>query len=157
MAIDKLNASDSGRRGTPVPGKEPLLQSAGVRRKLKTIVPPEPYAGDLPDQSLEMKQAVADFRENEGSPSNHEDDISVISTSSAGSYGAKSVLSGGGRSVLSGGGGTARKKREEESVYIYATFPETLNEKLYGTQFPCISLFLGFFSFYGSLTCCFLL
>eukprot|EP00590_Aulacoseira_subarctica_P012049 CAMPEP_0172437008 /NCGR_PEP_ID=MMETSP1064-20121228/72025_1 /TAXON_ID=202472 /ORGANISM="Aulacoseira subarctica , Strain CCAP 1002/5" /LENGTH=1483 /DNA_ID=CAMNT_0013185441 /DNA_START=124 /DNA_END=4576 /DNA_ORIENTATION=- len=141
MAIDKLNAGDSGRRGTPLPGKEPLLQSAGVRRKLKTIVPPEPYAGDLPDQSLEMKQAVADFRENEGSPSNHEDDISVISTSSAGSYGARSVLSGGGRSVLSGGG-TARKKREEESVYIYATFPETLNEKLYASPRPLPSAVL---------------
>jgi|GWRWMinimDraft_5_1066013.scaffolds.fasta_scaffold37090_1 hypothetical protein len=108
---------------------KPLLQSAGVWRKLKTIVPLVPNAGSLLDQSLEIKQAVEDFRENAGSPSNHEDDISVISTSSAESYGARSVLSGGGLSVLNGGG-RARKKQEEKSLYIYATFLETLNKKL---------------------------
>jgi hypothetical protein len=39
------------------------------------------------------------------------------------------VLSGGGLSVLNGGG-RARKKQEEKSLYLYATFLETLNKKL---------------------------
>ncbi len=144
MAIDKLNSSDAVRRGSLKGNEEQLLQSAGVRRKLKTVVPPEPYAGDLPEQSAEMKQAVAYFKATEASPHQHveDDDISVISTSSAGSYSGRSVLSGGSRSVLSGGATTSRKNKEENPIYIYTKFPETLDKNLYGKfsrTFECLA------------------
>jgi hypothetical protein len=135
MAIDKLNSNDINTRRGPLKGNdEPLLQSAGVRRKLKTIVPPEPFAGDLPEQTNEMRQAVAYFTATETMPHQHmeDDDISVISTSSAGSYSGRSVLSGGSRSVLSCGAHVTRKNKEESPRYVYPTFPETLDQNLYG-------------------------
>jgi pentatricopeptide repeat protein len=118
------------------PNAEPLLQSARVHRKLKTIVPPEPSVEGLPPIPLQ--------KENEGvgslvltkvtSTEEFPDDASVESASTQGTHSTR-------------GTNKARKKKSlqdqaaeilEKSKYryTYPTFPSEFNTELFGEPRP---------------------
>ena len=151
QALRQRSHKRNGSAGSDSSTEQPLLQSAGVRRLLKTVVPPEPSALDLPKgPSPEMVEAVAKFRETEeGSSHTHhrhqvsDDDISVISTSSAGSYSIRSGRSG----AKSADGTKSRKQlaKEAQHVYYYPAFPSELDPELFGSPRPLSSAVLAEF------------
>eukprot|EP00586_Coscinodiscus_wailesii_P017301 CAMPEP_0172491030 /NCGR_PEP_ID=MMETSP1066-20121228/21689_1 /TAXON_ID=671091 /ORGANISM="Coscinodiscus wailesii, Strain CCMP2513" /LENGTH=1419 /DNA_ID=CAMNT_0013259831 /DNA_START=315 /DNA_END=4573 /DNA_ORIENTATION=- len=127
--------------------KSPLLQSARVHRKLKTIVPPEPSCADLPLPGVE-----------EGGTTKLGDAfVSVVhveldDTASVGSH------STGGGSRYSYGSAPQRQKKppvvetnEElehgtsKYKYKYTVFPEQLDPKMFGTPRPLPSAVLAEF------------
>jgi pentatricopeptide repeat protein len=157
-ASQKSSGSSGGNNNTnnDHPTAEPLLQSAGVRRLLKTVVPPEPSGADLPQASpsMEMQQEVLEFlKKEEGNAHQHsrhdyhDDDISVISTSSAGSYSLKSAKSG----ARSTGESKGRKRHSNKkadissSTYYYPLFPSELDTQLLGDPRPLSSAVLAEF------------
>jgi len=116
--------SDDGEDGTP------LLQSARVKRELKTIVPPEPSQADLPtEEGVENAVVVhvtAKGREETTTTSAtttpvhaNDDDDTVTSMTSAGT--------------------TASKLEGGRVYYHYPTFPERLDPQLFGTPRPMSS------------------
>ena len=142
------NASASMRSLTDKPNG-PLLQSARVHQSLKTIVPPEPSGVDLPSaDTIEelMKDAVISTVD--------DDDISVGSTSTAGTHstkGTRTSTRSGVSSITGGGGGSAappkspsalrrRQDRvnptEKQLCYTYPAFPSELNADLFGEPRP---------------------
>ncbi|KAL3923848.1 MAG: hypothetical protein SGILL_001407, partial [Bacillariaceae sp.] len=110
---------------------EPLLQSARVHRKLKTIVPPEPCQEDLPPVS--QVETVASVTETT-TTTNASDDASVGSASTSSRTSAS----------------TSRKSEVYKSVqdkaaeilgknkhrYTYDTFPKEFREDFFSTPRP---------------------
>ena len=104
----------------------PMLQSARVKRELKTIVPPEPCGVDLPESVADTLQnavvvhvttkrdAIEEVLE-EGGDNN--DDVSITSASTAAS----------------------NAKQTGQVYYHYPTFPEKLDPSLFGTPRPMSS------------------
>ncbi|KAL9179233.1 hypothetical protein ACHAXT_008523 [Thalassiosira profunda] len=106
----------------------PLLQSARVKRDLKTIVPPEPCGVDLPEgivdnammvravtkrEEASVVDATSGEAEGEGG-----DDATVTSTTSA---------------------STTASKQQGRVYYHYPTFPDRLEPSLFGTPRPMSS------------------
>lgn len=94
----------------------PLLQSARVKRELKTIVPPEPGGLDLPDGIAEGKGVsngvvVLVVAKKEDADDTDNDDASVASASTAASA----------------------AKHTGRVYYHYPTFPAKLDSELFGT------------------------
>lgn len=135
-----------GNDGTNVVEKleGPLLQSARVRRKLKTIVPPEPSGIDLisPDG---VKGLVGGAIISE----QQDDEMSVGSTSTGGTRSTKGTAGSSNITTSpktpSGPSGTAYQRHrerlaEEDSekryCYSYPTFPSELIPELFGTPRP---------------------
>jgi len=92
----------------------PLLQSARVKRELKTIVPPEPGGLDLPDAIVEggVKNGVVVLvvTKREDVDDDDNDDASVASASTAASA----------------------AKQTGRVYYHYPTFPDRLDPDLFG-------------------------
>jgi hypothetical protein len=103
---------------------EPLLQSARVHRKLKTIVPPEPSMEDLPVDV----ESVTTIQEKEivGSAS---DDVSLGSASTSSRGQANDAY----KSVQDKAAEILGKKKLR---YIYENFPSEFSEEMFGTPRP---------------------
>eukprot|EP00592_Proboscia_alata_P008052 CAMPEP_0194357832 /NCGR_PEP_ID=MMETSP0174-20130528/5259_1 /TAXON_ID=216777 /ORGANISM="Proboscia alata, Strain PI-D3" /LENGTH=1345 /DNA_ID=CAMNT_0039128017 /DNA_START=35 /DNA_END=4069 /DNA_ORIENTATION=+ len=140
---------NAGSKNTINENKKPLLQSAVFRRKLKTIVPPEPSLSDLPKrptQSVIDNMLAFELENSEREAMSSQDDISVSSRgSNHSSYSGVSAISGltsrtGGSKDSKGKPGRekkSKKHRHKESVrYVYPTFPEKLDSFLFGTPRP---------------------
>lgn len=151
----------------------PLLQSARIHRKLKTIVPPEPSCENLPNAP---NSAFATLNGGGGTGTfAGDDDASVNSGSTSGTHSTKSTTRtsrsagtgtsqtmGTGRSAISSPGSkvsrsshsymSARQDRLAEMVdkekkycYVYPTFPSELDPELFGTPRPMPSAVLAEF------------
>jgi pentatricopeptide repeat protein len=110
-------------RPTSSKNEEPLLQSARIHRKLKTIVPPEPTGEGLPPSppSLDGMMDNPILQEDEES--------STYSTSSRGTL--RQTAGSSGESRL-----TPRKAEKAPFKHVYATFPAEFNSELFGTPRP---------------------
>ena len=122
--------AQGGRRGSaasPASAKEPpLIQSARVKRELKTIVPPEPCGADLPEREDGIENAVVvrvtTKREDSVlAPETELDDDATVSSIASAST-AASKLEGG-----------------AHVYYHYPTFPEHFDSYLFGTPRPMSS------------------
>jgi len=114
----------------------PLLQSASVKRKLKTIVPPEPCAEDLPDEPVSNAVVVR------VTASAKRDDAPVAAADeeypAAAAAGDANEDGSVAPSVASAS--TAASKSADGRVYYhYPTFPETLDPGLFGRPRPMSS------------------
>ena len=101
---------------------EPLLQSARVHRKLKTIVPPEPSAEDLPP--ITNIEGVMTVQEKE-----IPDDISIGSAST-------SSRSQGVDAYKSVQDKAAEILGKQKIRYVYETFPSEFRDDLFGIPRP---------------------
>ena len=103
----------------------PMLQSARVKRELKTIVPPEPCGVDLPDAILESGVENA----------------TVVHVTTAREEAQVAVVVDDDDSVsVASNSTTASAVRQTGHVYYhYPTFPEHLNPDLFGTPRPMSS------------------
>ena len=105
---------------------EPLLQSARIHRKLKTIVPPEPTGEGLPDHPglVENDQVAED------------DDNSVNSSSTSGSR--RLNTPGSPRTAIRRMKDKAAviAERKKRSAYTYDKFPSELKPELFGDPRP---------------------
>jgi pentatricopeptide repeat protein len=122
------------------PGEGPLLQSARVHRKLKTIVPPEPSAEGLPPHPLAEQN-----QQHDGGPvitktaledaSEMTDDMSVNSLSS---YGTQSTSRSNRTSPKKSIQDKAAEILDKHSKYryTYETFPSEFNSELFGEPRP---------------------
>ena len=119
--VPKRKGSNS--RGLLKRGDDPLLQSARVHRKLKTIVPPEPTGEGLPDDIVSLlPESQAEV--NIAGPANGgdtDDDVSVQSGRSNPS------LSATAEAIIN---------RKKGKTYKYTVFPSKLNSKLFGEPRP---------------------
>ena len=97
----------------------PMLQSARVKRELKTIVPPEPCGVDLPEGEVEnaMIVHVTTKRSEEVQVNVDDDDVSIASASTAAS----------------------NAKQTGRVYYHYPTFPNKLDPNLFGAPRPMSS------------------
>jgi hypothetical protein len=123
----------------PATGEGPLLQSARVHRKLKTIVPPEPSAEGLPPHPL------AEQNQHGGGPlvtkmsmedaSEMTDDMSVNSMSS---YGTQSTSRSNRTSPKKSIQDKAAEILDKHSKYryTYELFPSEFNGELFGEPRP---------------------
>jgi pentatricopeptide repeat protein len=102
---------------------DPLLQSARVHRKLKTIVPPEPTGEGLPPVPVLIE--TSDYVK---LVSIQDDD--EVSRGSAGSYSKTSNGSAASRK------GIKMNENHGEPRFFYDTFPSKLNKKFFGTPRP---------------------
>ena len=108
---------------------EPLLQSARVHQKLKTIVPPEPSTEDLPSPDSTIVEGLTITT---AAPDLASDDISLgsASTSSRGQPpGAIDTY----RSVQDKAAEILGKNKIR---YVYDTFPSEFRDELFGTPRP---------------------
>ena len=116
---------------------EPLLQSARVHRKLKTIVPPEPTADGLPENLEEILADVTEITTVGSTLVDADDDISVLSNRSGSTAGSSLRSQTPIRSRK-----TAQEKADElmnkkkVTRYTYPLFPPELNGDLFGTPRP---------------------
>jgi hypothetical protein len=101
---------------------EPLLQSARVHRKLKTIVPPEPCMEDLPP--IAQVEGIVTISEPVAS-----DDISLGSASTS----SRSQVSDAYKSVQDK---AAEILGKQKLRYTYDTFPSELQDDLFATPRP---------------------
>lgn len=131
----------------------PLLQSARVHRKLKTIVPPEPSSNDLPPPPTEGGESggalvppLTDENLTNG------DDQSVGSASSQGTHSTRASrstsrsLAADSLSTMSGMKNKTYRSVQEKAEaildkhrghkYTYPTFPSEFNSDLFGTPRP---------------------
>jgi len=132
----------------PAPGEGPLLQSARVHRKLKTIVPPEPSAEGLPPHPL------AEQTHQEGGPvvtkmaledaSEMTDDMSVNSLSS---YGTQSTSRSNRTSPKKSIQDKAAEILDKHSKYryTYENFPSEFDSDLFGEPRPLSSAVIAEF------------
>mmetsp|Transcript_3117 Transcript_3117/g.7082 ORF Transcript_3117/g.7082 Transcript_3117/m.7082 type:complete len:1072 (-) Transcript_3117:95-3310(-) len=110
--------------GSSAKNTEPLLQSARVHRKLKTIVPPEPCQEDLPPVSQIEGLTIAEKQNS----SIGGDDASVgsASTSSKSRNDTYKSVQDKAAEIL----GKSKKR------YIYENFPSEFQEELFSTPRP---------------------
>ena len=128
--------------------EDPLLQSARVHRKLKTIVPPEPTGEGLPHNITELLKDVAEvsIQSSQGNNyNNDDDDMSVNSSRSAGTG-----TNGRTPSRISTRGLSAQEIADEilskkGTYYTYPTFPSTLHPELFGEPRPLPSAVIAEF------------
>jgi len=134
-----------GGRGTAAvvkKGEDPILQSARVHRKLKTIVPPEPSGADLPLRQAGMGDVSALTTE----PQQQDDEEqSIASNSTSGTHSTK-----GTRSSKMSGSQLATPKSPQSSAdtpgsYVYSIFPTELESELFGTPRPLPSAVMAEF------------
>ena len=105
----------------------PLLQSARVKRELKTIVPPEPGGLDLPDDIL--LEGISNGVVVLVNTRKEADDVGVVSAHDDTDDDAISVTSASTATSVS----TAASKATAGRVYYhYPIFPERLDPKLFG-------------------------
>ncbi|GKZ00619.1 hypothetical protein MPSEU_001014000 [Mayamaea pseudoterrestris] len=104
---------------------DPLLQSARVHRKLKTIVPPEPTGEGLPPVPL-----LVETNEYVVAASLEGDDSSNSSRGSRSRTSGNSAPNSPGRKVL--------KMNDKKSLpkFVYDIFPSTFRKELFGTPRP---------------------
>jgi len=111
---------------------EPLLQSARVHRKLKTIVPPEPCQEDLPPISQNADGSIA-ISEQQSSTSD-EKSVGSASTSSRTSDVYKSVQDK-----------AAEILNKSKLRYTYDTFPSEFRDEYFATPRPLSAAVLAEF------------
>jgi pentatricopeptide repeat protein len=107
----------------------PLLQSARVKRELKTIVPPEPGGLDLPDDIL--LEGISNGVVVLVNTRKEADDVGVVSAHDDTDDDAISVTSASTATSVS----TAASKAKQTAgrvYYHYPIFPERLDPKLFG-------------------------
>jgi len=123
MIKERTTGGGGGASSNAKENDPPMLQSAHVKRELKTIVPPEPCGVDLPESVAEggvenaMVVHVTTKREEVNVGDEEDDDVSVTSASTAASH----------------------AKQTGRVYYHYPTFPEELDENLFGTPRPMSS------------------
>jgi len=106
---------------------EPLLQSARVHRKLKTIVPPEPCQEDLPP--IDQMEGLVSIAEQQAPAS---DDISLGSASTS-SRASTSRTNDAYKSVQDKAAEILGKAKFR---YTYESFPSEFREELFSTPRP---------------------
>ena len=97
----------------------PLLQSSRVRRKLKTIVPPEPYGSDLPKRVIRQRGRIISSSSGENPVSDDESVTSTLSFVSKGSISLQDDM-----------------KSKESTGFLYLNFPSKLDQRLFGDPRP---------------------
>jgi hypothetical protein len=132
--------------------QEPLLQSARVHRRLKTIVPPEPSGEGLPPHPMAMAERSGAEITTVPSTSNYDDDdnTSVESSSTQGTHSTRSKSQTSSspkrksayQSVQDKAAEILEKQRHR---YTYPVFPSTFNEELFGTPRPLPSAVIAEF------------
>lgn len=124
---DKRRNPSKGVRNVSAAKKsgEPLLQSARIHRKLKTIVPPEPSAEDLPP--IDSVEGIVSVQEKEVDREN--DDVSLGSQSTS----SRSHVSDAYKSVQDKAAEILGKSKLR---YVYKSFPSEFREDLFGTPRP---------------------
>ncbi|KAL7468701.1 hypothetical protein ACHAXS_008933 [Conticribra weissflogii] len=138
------SASSSGSRsGDKEP---PLLQSARVKHKLKTVVPPEPSGDGLPDRPVEnatvvrvlskTEEAEEDYLGGGGGVDGDDDGFPRIIHSPSDAASIASASTSASR---------ANKTSKGRVYYHYPTFPERLDAELFGTPRPMSSAVLAEF------------
>lgn len=105
------------------PKKDPILQSARVHRKLKTIVPPEPSGEGLPPHSI-PKEDGSNFRDSVAVGG--DDPNSSIDDDGSSDNNYKSVQDKAAAII----------KKNEKRHYTYSTFPSEFNPDLFGSPRP---------------------
>mmetsp|Transcript_30968 Transcript_30968/g.62980 ORF Transcript_30968/g.62980 Transcript_30968/m.62980 type:complete len:1502 (+) Transcript_30968:105-4610(+) len=141
------SSSSGGRNKDKEP---PLLQSARVKHKLKTIVPPEPSGDGLPDRPVENATVVRVLPKTEEAKDGYlgggiggggDDDVDhdefpriLHSPSDAASIASASTSAS-----------RANKAGKGRVYYHYPTFPERLDPELFGTPRPMSSAVLAEF------------
>jgi len=101
---------------------EPLLQSARIHRKLKTIVPPEPSGADLPTPPVSSEIKFG--------PGKDDDDDTIESLGTSGTHSTK------GTRITEVSSSTAFNERNNDHAYNYDTFPSKLVESMFGKPRP---------------------
>jgi len=136
MSSQKSSNSTSGMRSS-IPGfsyqkiTEPLLQSARVHRKLKTIVPPEPCQEDLPHIS-----------QTEGVMAVSEQQTIIPDDKSVGSASTSSLASDAYKSVQDKAAEILGKSKFR---YKYDTFPSEFREEFFSAPRPLSAAVLAEF------------
>lgn len=105
--------------------EDPLLQSARVHRKLKTIVPPEPSGEGLQSFPLMIGDDVT--------CSTDDDEASAYSASSRGSKTTKKTSAAGTPPRKSG---LKLPEKKIEKKFVYDSFPTEFKKDLFGTPRP---------------------
>jgi hypothetical protein len=105
-------------------GGEPLLQSARIHRKLKTIVPPEPSTEDLPP--MEGMEGILMVQEKEEDKGESFDDVSVGSHSTSSRSDAYRSVQDKAAEIL------GRNKLS----YVYDSFPSEFRDEMFGEPRP---------------------
>lgn len=121
--------------------ENPLLQSARVHRKLKTIVPPEPTGEGLPADLASLLAGKVEILTVSGVATTavDDDDASVSSIRSGGTLGSslRSNTTGARAGVkLSAQEIAAEIMSKKGTFYTYPLFPSELNPELFGTPRP---------------------
>jgi pentatricopeptide repeat protein len=145
----RLNRNNS--RAPSESKKEPLLQSARVHRKLKTIVPPEPSGEGLPPipfESSELSGGAVLTRLK--SQEDFADDASVGSVSTQGTHSTRGTAT-----KSDGSPRRSRKKSIQAQAaeilqknryrYTYPTFPAEFENELFGVPRPLPSAVIAEF------------
>jgi pentatricopeptide repeat protein len=135
------------QKGGMLSDQGPLLQSARVHRKLKTIVPPEPSSEDLPPHPLEQNQheggPVVTAIENDHA-SELTDDLSVNSASTYST--STSHPRSPGKSLHKSIQDKAAEILDKSKYrYTYETFPSEFDVTLFGTPRPLPSAVIAEF------------
>jgi len=117
-----------------VKNEDPLLQSARVHRKLKTIVPPEPTGEGLPPHPVLIDDDIVVT----ASSTADADDSSVHSASTAGTRGTTLSQTSKASTPYKSVQEKAAEILEKQKMarYTYAAFPSELNAELFGTPRP---------------------
>ena len=134
------NSARSKKTGRPPPSfvagqtvkqqGDPLIQSARVHRKMKTIVPPEPTGEGLPEQSLLLM-------DDDNIKVSSNDDISIHSASTSGTASKKDVSAPGSpRSKSYSVSAADIMAKKKSTTYTYTSFPSKFNEELFGQPRP---------------------
>lgn len=138
MSRSSINSTSSSETRSRDSGRsyqkttEPLLQSARVHRKLKTIVPPEPCQEDLPPIS-QIEDGIIAISEQQSIASD-EKSVGSASTSSRTSDVYKSVQDKAAE-ILS----------KSKLRYTYDTFPSEFNDEYFSTPRPLSAAVLAEF------------
>lgn len=129
--------------------KEPLLQSARVHRRLKTIVPPEPSAEALPphtppgdDDAAEGVSVPKSVSVSKKDPHSSMDDDESRSSESSGADNASNPNAGS-KSIQDKAAEIMEKQKKR--IYTYSKFPSEFNEALFGNPRPLPSAVISEF------------
>lgn len=121
----------------------PLLQSAKVHRKLKTIVPPEPSCSDLPSPEVSCSDKPDSRKIGDVVVSLSSNQDSLADTASVGSNSTGTGYSFGHHNSSSQ---PLKEEGQQHGIgdfnYEYPIFPKTFDETLFGTPRPLPSAVL---------------
>ena len=134
-----LGGPTSSGKDSALPREPPLLQSARVKRKLKTIVPPEPCGIDLPEsiENTNVQTPSPDL------PDEGEDNSSRTDNNSYRSSAPNDII----LNVVTDAASVTSARTAPDvgssnmgpTYYTYPTCPEQLNPALFGTPRPMSS------------------